>query len=326
MSRRERRLLRRAGKKHEDESPQGHVHTESVAIEDKPKHHKKSKYFEFYEKNCVKGMYVTFGLLIIALIIVGYNIAANGELFPRGVSLKGGVSLTILDTDADFNAVQEYLNNEFPQASISVRSISSSGSNGISIDASDVDGTDLLNAVQKKIGTTEKYSMETMGSSLGAAFFRQTLIAMVLSFIFMAIVVFISFRSVMPSIMVILAAFSDIVMTIAVIIVTGMKIETAGIAAILMLIGYSVDTDILLTTRVLKREGGTVFEKIAGAMNTGLLMTFTAIIAVVVALIFTNSDTVAQIMTILLIGLLFDILNTWIQNAGLLYLYLEKKK
>jgi preprotein translocase subunit SecF len=104
------------------------------------------------------------------------------------------------------------------------------------------------------------------------------------------------------------------------------KLSTAGIAAFLMLIGYSVDTDILLSTRVLKVTEGTVFEKIKGAMRTGLMMSGTTIVAILTALIFTQSEVIRQIMIILLIGLGIDLINTWIQNAGLLRLYVERKQ
>jgi hypothetical protein len=56
-----------------------------------------------------------------------------------------------------------------------------------------------------------------------------------------------------------------------------------------------------------------------------MTMTITAIVAVLVAYIFTQSDTLRQIMLILMIGLFFDILNTWIQNTGLLTLYVRHK-
>jgi len=121
------------------------------------------------------------------------------------------------------------------------------------------------------------------------------------------------------------AAVSNIAMTIAVIDIFGIKIETAGIAALLMLIGYSVDTDILLTTRVLKRTEGTLMDRILGAMKTGMTMTITAIAAVLVAYIFTQSETLRQIMLILMIGLFFDMFNTWIQNTGILMLYVQHK-
>jgi preprotein translocase subunit SecF len=77
----------------------------------------------------------------------------------------------------------------------------------------------------------------------------------------MGLVVFFYFRSIAPSLAVILEAFSDIIVTLAIFNLTGIKLSTAGIAAFLMLIGYSVDTDILLSTRVLKRKDGTVMER-----------------------------------------------------------------
>ena len=51
-----------------------------------------------------------------------------------------------------------------------------------------------------------------------------------------------------------------------------------------MLIGYSVDSDILLTTRVLKRQGK-LNDKLAGAFHTGIIMTSTTLAAVTVLLI-----------------------------------------
>ena len=61
-------------------------------------------------------------------------------------------------------------------------------------------------------------------------------------------------------------------------------------------------------------------------MKTGLTMTLTTLVAVLVALIFTQSDVIRQIMVILLVGLFVDMLYTWIQNVGILRLYLEKGK
>jgi preprotein translocase subunit SecF len=94
-----------------------------------------------------------------------------------------------------------------------------------------------------------------------------------------------------------------------------------------MLIGYSVDTDILLTTRLLKRHEGSVNDRLYDAFKTGTTMTLTSIAAVAVALIiiFNFSDTLRQIFTILLIGLGFDLVNTWFANAGILKWYIERR-
>ena len=141
----------------------------------------------------------------------------------------------------------------------------------------------------------------------------------------MGLVVLIYFRTFIPSIAIILAAFSDMVVALAVINLMDVRIGTAGIAAFLMLIGYSVDTDILLTVRVLKRKEGTVMDRIVSSIKTGMTMTITAIISAIVALAVTQSEVIRQIMLILLIGLIADIFMTWIQNVGLLRIYVERK-
>jgi|GEM_PF-36560 len=329
MSRRERKLLRRKGKKYRPDltvTETKDITSEKETAKSKKRRNITGKILDFYEHSYRKSMWFTIILLVISLIIIGVHTATTGELIPRGVSLKGGVTITVpYEGQLNIDELQSYLRGEFPKASISVRAMTSAGDRiGFIVDSSDADPEELLKSIQSRVGSMEKFSLETTGSALGQAFFKQTLMAILVAFALMSIVVFFAFKTFVPSFAVILSAFSDIVMTIAVIDIFGIRIETAGIAALLMLIGYSVDTDVLLTTRVLKREEGTVFERVMGAMKTGLTMTFTSIAAVIVALIFTQSETLKQIMIILLIGLIFDILNTWIQNAGILRIYMEK--
>ena len=92
-----------------------------------------------------------------------------------------------------------------------------------------------------------------------------------------------------------------------------------------MLIGYSVDTDILLSTRVLKSSEGTVFERVISSVKTGVMMTLTALVAIIVGLIFSQSEVLTEMFLVLLIGLIADLFMTWIQNVGILRWYVEKK-
>ncbi|NQU79376.1 protein translocase subunit SecF [Candidatus Woesearchaeota archaeon] len=323
MSRRERKVLRRKGKKYKSD-------TQSDDIQDvKPRQErrKQNKFLDFYEKNYKKSMWITVVMLLISIIIIIGNTVITGEFIPRGVSLKGGVTITVPSDDlVDIDELQSYLRSQFTQSSIHVRSMTSAGEKiGFIVDASDVDSEELLDSIRDRTGGFEKFSMETMGSALGEAFFKQILLAILIAFALMSLVVFFAFKTFVPSAAVILSAVSDIIMTIAVIDLLQIRIETAGIAALLMLIGYSVDTDILLTTRVVKRTEGAVFDRVVGAMKTGMTMTVTSLAAVTVALVFTQSETLKQIMLILFIGLIFDMLNTWIQNAGILRWYMEGK-
>jgi len=131
-----------------------------------------------------------------------------------------------------------------------------------------------------------------------------------------------------PSFAVIISAFADILMTLVFVNLLGIKLSSAGIVAFLMLIGYSVDTDILLTTRILKRSEGSLNQRMFGAFKTGITMTLTSLLAVGVALFIVQSFStiLSQIFLILFIGLWFDIFNTWITNASILKWYMEKRK
>jgi len=285
-----------------------------------------------YEKKYKFLLIIPFILIVLAIIQIGVQTAVTGDFVNKGISLKGGSTITVeYDSSISVQTIESMLNEKFPLAEVSIRVLSSAGKTtaiAIDSDAQDNDEIDVLvKVVKSELNIKDdQYSVEVMGSSLGTSFFKQTVFALLIAFVLMGIVVFIYFRTLAPSLAVILAAFSDIVVTLAIFNLTGMKLSTAGIAAFLMLIGYSVDTDILLSTRVLKRKDGTVMERIYGAMKTGLTMSSTTISAVLVALLFVQSEVVKQIMLILFIGLLVDLIMTWIQNVGVLRIYLERKK
>jgi len=321
---------------HKEHTEQHKSHTEKPA-EEHIEHKKRkkitlSKIKDVYDKQYRKLLIIPFVILLLAISLIIFKVSTTGDFINRDVSLKGGLTLTIPHSkEIDISDLQNYLLSNFPGNDISVRALKQAGTySGIVIDA-DIEKESLeqlKSAVEEKLSIKLKegdYSVEVMGSSLGASFFKETIRAVLIAFIFMGIVVFVYFKVPAPSLAVILAAFSDIVVTLAIVNMIGMKLSTAGIAAFLMLIGYSVDTDILLSTKVIKRKEGTIMERVMNAMKTGLMMSATTVCAVIVALIFTQSEVIRQIMTILLIGLLVDLINTWIQNVGILRLYLEKK-
>jgi len=298
--------------------------------EQEKKAEKKSEHkglLKIYEKHYMKLLIFPILLFIIAVGLIVYQVATTGDFMNRGVSLKGGMVVTI-PTDSTVSTVEleEVLKANFPKDELEVRSVAELGVQKAIIITTDNPASEkqILESITPLIpNAKEEASSETTGSSLGRGFFKQTMLALVIAFVCMSIVVFISFRTFAPSMMVIICVFADIIETLAVVNLLGIKISTAGIAAFLMLIGYSVDTDVLLTSRVLRSKEGTVFGRTLSAAKTGLLMTLTAITAVTLGLLISQSGTIKEIMIIIIIGLIFDIINTWIQNVALLRYYVE---
>jgi preprotein translocase subunit SecF len=79
--------------------------------------------------------------------------------------------------------------------------------------------------------------------------------------------------------------------------------------------------------RVLKRQGK-LEDKLAGAFHTGIIMTSTTLAAVLSLWVVAGLgqiEIIRDMAAVLLIGLVLDIINTWITNATILKWYAEKK-
>ena len=175
----------------------------------------------------------------------------------------------------------------------------------------------------------ENYSSNFISPTLSLSFFKQAMVILAISFLLMSGVIFLYFRELVPSGAIVLSALFDLIVTVGVLNFFEVHIGVAGIGALLMIIGYSIDTDVLLTNRMYKEENDDpILEKLSFSFRTGLLMTLTTLVAGIGAMILTNSSVIFQIALILVVGLLVDFVSTWFSNAGILYHWLlsrEKK-
>lgn len=258
---------------------------------------------------------------IILFVLSSVYLFTIKDRLNLDIDLKGGTQIS-LDSSEQLDTAK--LQTLLSKYDANVRSARSASSHTTVIEVSaEKSAPDIVSEITKAGYKFSGYSVQTVGAALGASFFQQAQIAMTLAFVFMAATVFIIFRIPAPSFYVVLAAAADIIETLVTMQLFGIKLSLATFAGLLLLIGYSVDTDILLTARVLKSEGETK-QKIKNAMKTGLTMTVTAIAAIGALLVFTPQSVLTQIASVLLIGLIFDVLNTWVTNAGLLRWYVER--
>jgi preprotein translocase subunit SecF len=263
-------------------------------------------------------------LLVFSVVVLVNGYMQTGEWFIRSIELKGGTLITVnLQSPVDVSSVRETLEPRF--GDVSARELRGLAGYGIMIEIeADVDSLEVLGVLDGLGISTADSSITTIGPALGASFWQQAQTAIIAAFIFMGIIVFAIFRTSIPSIAVMLAAVSDIVVTLALMQIFGIELSLAGLAALLMLIGYSVDTDIMLTTRLLKGTG-LLIERVKGAFKTGVTMTGTTLGALSAVLLLAISPVISQIATVLLIGLAVDLCMTWLQNAVLLRWHMEKK-
>jgi preprotein translocase subunit SecF len=267
-------------------------------------------------------------LIIIPVIItlLALGIILSGGL-KEGIDLKGGsiAVLQITEPVSNNQLISMVSNSTGVPADLITATTTGNNQSTVQITGSAADVVKVASAING-VATIQSYN--SVGPLLSTQSLTQVYYALAFAFLFMSITVFIIFRNLVPSIAVILAALCDIIIAIGGMSLFGIPLSLASVGALLMLIGYSVDTDILLTTRVLKRREGTVVERAKDAMGTGFTMAAAAIgsmvaLYLVVLFLMPNAEVLDQIAAVLIIGLVADVLATWLMNLGILRWYME---
>jgi len=258
-------------------------------------------------------------ILALSLVLLVLNMAATGMPVTPGIDFSGGTAVTIFSADS-----REQIQSTF--AGYPLIDVSEGVNDGKFLkfgSMDDVQYKDLTTLIYQKYPDA---SINQIGETFGKTLQSQAVLALIFSFIGMAVVIFISFRTLVPSVAVVLSAFADMAMTAAAMNIVGIPLSLGTVAALLMLIGYSVDSDILLTNRVLKRQGK-LNDKLTGAFQTGIIMTTTTLSAAGAMFLvswFGSVQILTEISAVLLIGLVFDVMNTWLTNVGILKWYVLK--
>jgi len=256
-------------------------------------------------------------LLLLAGVLLGYATLATGLPLTPGIDFAGGTAVTVFTSDG--RETIEAIFSGYP-----LLSVGEGIGDGKYLQFGPMDDTQHQALVAL---INEKYpdaKVDQIGETFGKTLQGQAFLALIFSFIGMAVVVFIAFRSLVPAGTIVLAAFADIAITAGIMQVVGIPLSLGTTAALLMLIGYSVDSNILLTTRLLKRKGK-LDEKLAGAFRTGIIMTTTTLAAIAAMWVVSTAgqiQIISEIGSVLLIGLFVDMMNTWMLNAGILKGYI----
>lgn len=268
--------------------------------------------------------------LLFSLIVLGMQFYRTGSPLIMGIDFRGGTHLSAM-VEGEVNVPQlESLALERLGADVNVRTAKdSSGRTTILIESKKQLEKSDMKAILEKAGVAydeKEFGVNTVGAALSDSFYLQAKLAIVFAVILMAVVVLLTFKTFVPSAAVVICGISDTLFAMAMMNVTGIELSLGTLAALLMLIGSSVDTDILLTTRLLKRKDeGTFEERVSSSIRTGETMTFTGMTAFIVLYLVSTSKVLDQIALVMIFGMVADLVNTWFQNVGLLKMYMEKK-
>ncbi len=256
-------------------------------------------------------------VLGVALLIIAGAYFLTGTPVELGLAFTGGTEIRMdapgASTD-DVRAEFEGVETE------SIRSVGTTGDSYL-LTTQEVD-TDEYEQIAEDAGYSIE-SVEVRSADFGSDSQREAIIGLIAAFVGMSVLVALMFRTFVPSLAVVASAFSDIMIPVALMNLFGIELTLGAVAALLMIIGYSVDSDILLNNHVLKRHGS-FYESAYRAMRTGVSMTLTSIAAMTVMAIVARLMGIPlldDIALILVFGLCADLMNTYLMNMSLLRWY-----
>ena len=258
-------------------------------------------------------------LALALLVLVGWSLfvsgtpANPGAPVTPGIEFTGGTEIQVATDDAQSEVRAAFGGPDEVQPV--------TGSNEFIVVTQATD-TDTVTADAEEAGY-DVVSVQTRSASFGGEAQRTAVLGIIVAFVGMSVLIFALFRSFVPSIAVVVSAFSDIMIPAALMNLFGIPLSLGSVAALLMLIGYSVDSDILLNNHILRRRGD-FYESTHRAMQTGVTMTVTSISAMVVMFVVSSLfgiPLLPDLAIVLVFGLVADLMNTYMMNLSLLRWY-----
>ncbi|MFP9193786.1 protein translocase subunit SecF [Natronosalvus vescus] len=264
---------------------------------------------------------VPLAVLAFALLILAGGYLVYGSPVALGTDFAGGTELTIETTSSESE-----IESAFSVEPESVQSVQAAENQYlVQFAPTDADVAEEAEANLEPVEGNDgvvQLTAET-SASFGAAAQQTAILGLGAAFVGMSILAFLLFRTFVPSIAIVVSAFSDIVIPLAFMNIVGIQLSLGTVAGLLLIIGYSVDSDILLNNHILRR-GGDFYESTHRAMRTGVTMTVTSMAAMLVMAISAWALGVELLMSIgliLFVGLAADLMNTYLLNLSLLRWY-----
>lgn len=283
-------------------------------------------------KNSKKFLGISAVFLIISLVVffakgLNYGIDfSGGNLFQ----LKFEKSITLNQINNNLDEIAKTIHQVNPNS----RKVQISEDNTVIIrtpELKESQKTEVLNNL-KKIGNFEINKEEKVGASVGEELKTSAILALSIGAVL--IILYITFRFEFTfAVAAVAALFHDLIIAIGVIALLGYEIDTPFIAAILTILGYSINDTIVVFDRIrenMKRKNRGTFEQcldksVNQVMIRSLNTSVTTLFAIIAILVFGGDSLKTFIMT-LLIGILAGTYSSVFIATPLVYILDKNKK
>lgn len=270
--------------------------------------------FKFIEKH-------NFWILISAVIIIpgllniGINFFQSTPILNYGIDFIGGntFNLKLDETIENKNEISNKVRTTLKEYNLENSNIQFSNKNEIYIKTLAIENnitSQIIKRLKSEIGSFEILEIDFIGPSIGNALKKQSI--MIIFFVTIILLLYISFRFELNfGISSIIALIHDTLVILSMSALFNIEINTAFIAALLTVLGYSLNDTIVIFDRIREHFDINPSEDLNGtvnkALNETLVRTFNTSITtllVILSLIIFGGSTIKEFCIVLAIGIL----------------------
>jgi len=262
-------------------------------------------------------------VFLTAAAVLWGNWFRTGELIQRNIDLSGGTAVTVYTPEVPPGA-KETLEAE----GYSFREIKSYDTGELIAAVVEAGPEHSLGEVEVRVNQTfpgSSYDVRSVGPAMGESFMQGAVRSLVISFVFMGLILAFIFRQPIVAFTVILSGFLNVFEAAAFMTLFGVRLAPHTIGALLMLMGWSVDSEVLFDTKIFKRRGGSSFERATAAMKTAMTMSMAIFLSLSALYFVSTSSLIRDMALVILLGTACDLLNTWFQSLSMVLWYTEAK-
>lgn len=249
-------------------------------------------------------------LILLAVFALSFNAFVHGKPMNFGIDFTGGTLMNLrFERPVSVGEVRVVLDEFKLGESI----IQKSGEKDVLIRCAPLESearAGIISALNTKVGTSEILEADIIGPTIGKELANQAIWALIIASI--GIIIYVSFRFEFKYAMAaLLALYHDAIITTGIMALLWRTIDVTFVAAILTIMGYSINDTIVIFDRIrenlkkpamAKKKFGelvniSIWETIARSINTVL-----TVIVMVLCLLFLGGETLREFSLTLLIG------------------------
>jgi preprotein translocase subunit SecF len=273
-------------------------------------------------------------LIVVAIAALSFNLFVRGKAMNLGIDFTGGTLINLrFERPVSIGEVRGVLDEFKLGESI----IQKSGDTDILIRTVPIEGetrAKIMSDLNTKVATSEILEADVIGPSIGKELATQALWALIIASLL--ITIYVSFRFEFKyAVSALLALYHDAIITVGLIALFWRTIDAPFIAAILTIMGYSINDTIVIYDRIrenlkkpayAKKKFGevvniSIWETLARSINTVL-----TVIIMVILLLFLGGETLRVFSLTLLIGFCFGAYSSIFIAPPLLVMWEQREK